>query len=269
MSVESPSIAPEAAPAAAAAIFNPPAHPAAPPVAAPQAAPLAPAAPVAPPLVPSSPETVTLTMQEVRRLLAAQDQLATIEGQRAQAAREAEEAKAVHMAKQGEWQRGFDKLKADKEVEIQAERNRAALLESQTKKWVLDREMTVALADQELVPGANAQLTQLWRDRFVVKPEGDRFTVQNPETFQTVGDFIKTQLSLPEYRHFLRAHNTIGGIHDGPTSAAVAPPPAKPAAPPEPQNMGQAAIQYMQGIQKLQGDPRANMNMGMGLKAIH
>ena len=66
------------------------------------------------------------------------------------------------------------------------------------------------LASQPLVPGGAEQLTQLWRNQFVVEPQGDSFTVRTP-TFQSVGDFVQAQLARPEYAHFIRASNPGGG----------------------------------------------------------
>ena len=85
-------------------------------------------------------------------------------------------------------------------------------------------------------------------------------------TFQTVGEFVSHQLARPEYAHFLRA-STQGGTANGQTIQAAQTPPAGPIPGPQPRNMGEAVILHMQGIQKAQGDARANMNLAMGLKA--
>ena len=123
-----------------------------------------------------------------------------------------------------------------------------------------------SLASQPLVPGGAEQLTQLWRNQFVVEPQGDSFTVRTP-TFQSVGDFVQAQLARPEYAHFIRASNPGGGTA-GTTGAHQAAPtsPATPAAPVQPKNFGEAIILQMQESQKNQPtDPRLNPAVPMGL----
>ena len=83
---------------------------------------------------------------------------------------------------------------------------------------------------QPLVPGGAEQLTQLWRNQFVVEPQGDSFTVRTP-TFQSVGDFVQAQLARPGVRPFHPRSNPGGGTagdHRAHTAAPTSP--ANPAA---------------------------------------
>ena len=124
------------------------------------------------------------------------------------------------------------------------------------------------LAAQPLVGAAAEQLTQLWRNQFVVEPQGESFVVRTP-AFQSVGDFVAAQLALPQYAHFIRASNPGGGTA-GTTGAHVTMPttPANPAAPVVPKNFGEAIILQMQENKKNEpSDPRLNPAAAMGLNS--
>jgi hypothetical protein len=253
-----------------------PATPAVASVAAPVAA--APAAvPIAGPPVygepvrtaPVQPQTVTIPLEQLQTFTSVQARLAQMEAdQRARdAATTAEHVKLL--AAKGEIEKALLTQREDGQKNLDAERAIRAALEVRAKRYALDGEVSRVLASQPLVPGGAEQLTQLWRDQFVVEPQGDSFQVRTP-AFQSVGDFVKANLARPEYAHFIRASNPGGGTAGAISSAASDAPtaPANPAVAPQPKNFGEAIIMQMEQIQRGQPvDARRNTAVAMGLNS--
>lgn len=238
----------------------------APPAAAPVQA-VAPPAPIVP-AAPPHPQTVTIPLEQLQTFTSVQARLAQMEADqrsRDEAAR-AEQVKLL--AQKGEIENALRIQREEGQKQLDTERASKAALEERAKRYALDGEVSRVLASQPLVPGGAEQLTQLWRNQFVVEPQGDSFTVRTP-TFQSVTDYVSTQLARPEYAHFIRALNPGGGTA-GTTGAHIAAPtaPANPAEPIQPKNFGEAIVLQMQEIQKSQPtDPRLNTAVAMGLNS--
>jgi hypothetical protein len=225
-----------------------------------------PAAP--PPAAPLQPQTVTIPLEQLQTFTSVQARLAQFEAEqrsRDEAAR-AEQVKLL--AQKGEIENALRLQREEGQKALDAERSSRAAVEERAKRYALEGEVSRVLSSQPLVPGGAEQLSQLWRNQFVVEPQGDSFNVRTP-TFQSVGDFVAAQLARPEYAHFIRASNPGGGTA-GTTGAHQAAPtsPANPPAPVAPKNFGEAIIMQIQESQKNQpSDPRLNPAAPMGLNA--
>ncbi len=235
----------------------------------PVAAAVAAAPPAPPPLAtPPQPQTVTIPLEQLHAFTSVQARLAQMEADqrsRDEAAR-AEQVKLL--AQRGEIENALRVQREENQKQLESERASRSAVEERAKRYALDGEVSRVLASQPLVPGGAEQLTQLWRNQFVVEAQGDSFNVRTP-TFQSVGDFIAAQLARPEYAHFVRASNPGGGTA-GATGAHQAAPtsPANVAAPIQPKNFGEAIILQMQELQKTQpSDPRLNPAAAMGLNS--
>ena len=221
-----------------------------------------------PPATPAQPQTVTIPLEQLQAFTSVQARLAQMEADqrsRDDAAR-AEQVKLL--AQKGEIENALRIQREEGQKQLDSERASRSAVEERAKRYALDGEVSRVLASQPLVPGGAEQLTQLWRNQFVVEPQGDSFNVRTP-TFQSVGDFVAAQLARPEYAHFVRASNPGGGTA-GATGAHQAAPtsPANPAAPIQPKNFGEAIILQMQELQKTQpSDPRLNPAAAMGLNS--
>jgi hypothetical protein len=198
-----------------------------------------------------------------------QARLAQMEGEqrsRDDAAR-AEQIKLL--AQKGEIENALRIQREEGQKQLEIERASRSAVEERAKRYALEGEVSRVLASAPLVPGGAEQLTQLWRNQFVVEPQGDSFSVRTP-TFQSVGDFVTAQLARPEYAHFIRASHPGGGTA-GTTGAHQAAPTAPANATnqePQPKNFGEAIILQMQEVQKSQPtDPRMNPAAPMGLNS--
>jgi hypothetical protein len=177
----------------------------------------------------------------------------------------AQQEQARILAQKGDLENALRLAREQSEQALGAERQRLAQIEERAKRYALDGELSRALTSYNLVQGGAEQLAHLWRSQFVVDAQADSFAVRTP-TFQSVNEFVSQHLARPEYAHFLRA-TTHGGTATGQTIQAAQTPPASPTPAPQPRNMGEAVILHMQGLQKAQGDARANLSLPMGLKA--
>ena len=169
-----------------------------------------------PPATPAQPQTVTIPLEQLQTFTSVQARLAQMEADqrsRDEAAR-AEQVKLL-AAEGRDRKRPADSARRGAEDSSTPSGQSRAAVEERAKRYALDGEVSRVLASQPLVPGGAEQLTQLWRNQFVVEPQGDSFTVRTP-TFQSVGDFVAAQLARPEYAHFIRASNPGGGTagHD-------------------------------------------------------
>jgi hypothetical protein len=226
----------------------------------------APASPASP-VTATTQQTVTIPLEQIQAFTSMQARLAQLESEQRSREQAAQQEQARILAEQGKLQDALRMLRDQSEQQVQAERARMAQVEERAKRYALDGELSRSLAACNLVSGGAEQLTQLWRNQFIVEAQGDSFAVRTP-TFQSVGEFVAQQLARAEYSHFVRAQNPGGGT-GGVLPSAQSPPgtPANPAQPPQPKNMGEAVILHMQGMQRAQGDPRSNMSLAMGLKA--
>ncbi len=216
----------------------------------------------------ATPQTVTIPLEQLQAFTSIQARLAEHEERVRREAQEAQRREAEVLAERGNLQEALRQLREQSEQQLTAERQKQIEIQQRTQQYALDSELSRVLASENLVPGGVEQLSRLFRSEFVVEPQGNAFQVRTP-SFQSVPDFIKAQLGRPEYAHFLRAQNPGGGTASGQSVQAAPTPPANPAAPPQPRNMGEAVILHMQSVQKTQGDARANMGLPLGLRAAH
>jgi hypothetical protein len=213
-------------------------------------------------------QTVAIPLEQVQAFTTMQARLAQLESEHRSREQAIQQEQARAAAEKGDVEKALRLLREQSDQQVQAERARLTQVEERAKRYALDGELSRALSACNLVPGGAEQLTQLWRSQFLVDAQGDSFAVRTP-TFQSVGDFVHQQLARPEYAHFVRAQNPGGGTGGLPPSAQTLPStPANPAQMPQPKNMGEAVILHMQNMQKAQGDPRANISLPMGLKAV-
>ncbi|MGP0063536.1 MAG: hypothetical protein ACLQGP_08060 [Isosphaeraceae bacterium] len=213
-------------------------------------------------------QTVTIPLEQVQAFTAMQSRLSQLEGEQRSREQSTQQEQARILAQKGEVENALRILREQSEQQVQTERARLTQVEERAKRYALDGELSRALAACNLVPGGAEQLTQLWRNQFLVDAQGDSFAVRTP-TFQSVGDFVHQQLARPEYAHFVRAQNPGGGTGGLQPSAQTLPSAtANPSQMPQPKNMGEAVILHMQNMQKAQGDPRSNISLPMGLKAV-
>ena len=220
---------------------------------------------VSPPPTATTQQTVTIPLEQLQAFTSIQARLAEMEDARRVQQEAAQQEQARILAQKGEVENALRMLREQSDQSLSAERQRLAQIEERAKRYALEGEVSRALAGHSLVPGGAEQLSQLWRSQFVVDAQGDSFAVRTP-TFQSVGEYVSQQLARPEYAHFLRAA-TQGGTATGQTVQAAQTPPANLAPAPQPRNMGEAVILHMQGLQKAQGDARANLSLPMGLRA--
>ncbi len=210
-------------------------------------------------------QTVTIPLDQLQAFTSIQARLAEMEAAQRAQQEAAQQEQARILAQKGQAEEALRMVREQSEHVLSTERQRFSQIEERAKRYALDIEVSRALTAYNLVPGGSEQLSHLWCNQFVVDAQGESFAVRTP-TFQSVGDFVSQQLARPEYAHFLRA-STQGGTATGQTIQAAQTPPAGPTTTPQPRNMGEAVILHMQGVQKVQGDARANMNLPMGLKA--
>lgn len=209
--------------------------------------------------------TVTIPLEQLQAFTSSQARLAEMEAAQHAQRETLQQEQARILAQKGDLENALRLAREQSEQTLNSERQRFAQIEERAKRFALDNEISRALTTHNLVQGGAEQLTQLWRNQFVIDNQGDSFAVRTP-TFQSVGEFISQQLARPEYAHFLRASSQ-GGTAAGQPVQAAQTPPASPSPSPQPRNMGEAVILHMQGLQKAQGDARANLGLPMGLRA--
>ena len=210
-------------------------------------------------------QNVTIPLEQLQAFTSIQARLAEMEAAQRTQQEAAQQEQARILAQKGEVENALRMLREQSEQALSAERQRLGQIEERAKRYALDGEVSRALAAHNLVQGGAEQLSQLWRSQFLVDTQGDSFSVRTP-TFQSVGEFVSQQLARPEYAHFVRA-STQGGTATGQTIQAAQTPPAGATGSAQPRNMGEAVILHMQGLQKAQGDARANLSLPLGLRA--
>lgn len=244
------------------------------------------AASVIAPVSPASPAGDI--MMSIPKTVYDQYQQGLVELGRVRAEKEAEISaakvkEATALAKAGEAERAVQILQDKALADLTAEKAQRTLLEERAKRYALDGELARALSSQPLVPGGAEQLTELFRGKFVVEPEGDTFKVRTHQTFEPVGAFIAAQLGRPEFAHFVRAQNPQGGIAGTGGQGTTPTPSATPATNPEPRNLSDAIILGITQNQKAAVDGRftggstineegkrvAQPSAGFGLRAKH
>ncbi len=218
------------------------------------------------PVTPPAPQTVTIPLEQLQTFTSIQARLATVEAEQRQRDDAARVEQVKLLAQKGEIENALRIQREQAEQQLNAERSHRAAIEERAKRYALDGELARVLASQPLVPGGAEQLTQLWRSQFTVEAQGDSFAVRTP-TFQSVQDFVATQLSQSTYAHFIRSTNPGGtaGTTGGNLSAPT--PPANQTAPAAPKTLGEAVILHMQSLKtNSTTDPRLDLSSPMGLR---
>jgi hypothetical protein len=186
-----------------------------------------------------------------------------MEADRQAAAVAAKEAELKAQMAAGQYTEALAQIRKANDDAVATERSQRAVAEERAKKYALQKEVSQALSAHNLVPGGAAQLADHWRDQFIAEAAGDTYAVRTPQ-FQSVGDFINSQLSKTEYAHFLRS-STPGGVGLNHAASTSAPAPQTITPPPQPANFGEAIILQMQANKQSAStaDPRMNPAMGM------
>jgi hypothetical protein len=212
------------------------------------------------------PQTVTIPLDQLQTFTAIQARLAQVEAEQRQRDDAVRVEQVKLLAQKGEIENALRIQREQAEHQLNAERSQRAAIEERAKRYALDGELSRVLASQPLVPGGAEQLTQLWRNQFTVDAQGDSFAVRTP-TFQSVNDFVASQLAQPHYAHFIRSSNQGGTAGTTGAHQADPTPPVHPAAPPPPRTLGEAVILHMQSIKgNANSDPRLDLGQPMGLR---
>jgi hypothetical protein len=216
---------------------------------------------------PDLPQTVTIPISQFQALTAAQTALMQEQARRDQETRERAQKEAEAALTEKGLQEGIMALRKQKEDELAAVNTRLAAQETATRQYAKNGELSRALAEHQLVPGAIPQLMMLLGHQLDVHLENGTYNVRTA-TMQSAGDFVKEMLGKPEYAHFVKAQNTGGTA--GVTGAHFTGPTAAPQAMPEqaPPNMGIAAIMDVvsrqQELAQAHANIPANLNPAIG-----
>lgn len=176
-----------------------------------------PAAPPPPPEPKPAADPIAREMADLRTRLAAYD---TKEAARTETARQAELQKLVDKGK-------LEEVVAANARELAARDSKYETLLKATRQTELSRSLTAALAGKPLVPGAAAQLAELWAKHFEVidGPDGT-FHVRSTD-LKTPDLFVAERLASPDYAHFVTAAGR-GGAGGAGGAAATPDPNAQP-----------------------------------------
>lgn len=203
-----------------------------------------------------APTLPTETLIPLPKSVYDQIQMERVEFGRFKAERDAEitrinTEKAIAVAKAGDAERAVGMLREQSTSELAAEREKLRQTEDRARRYALDGELSAALAAQPLAIGSAQQLSSLWRNEFIAEAQGDSFTVRTP-TYQSVSDFVKTRLALPEFAKYLPA-TTSGGVGAPGASATTATPPAITPDPYQPATGGEALVLMAREARKAMG----------------
>ena len=216
-------------------------------------------------LTPAPAQMIAIPIDQLNAFTAMQSRLVKVEEEqqlRDEAAR-TETIKAL--AAKGQVEEALRTQREQAERDLAAVRLRLSQTEERAKRYALDGELARTLASQPLVTGGAEQLTELWRNKFVVEPQSDTFTVRTQD-FQNVGVFIAAQLGRPEYAHFLRPVNPAGGSGASAASQSAQTAPAQSAVGDQPRNLGDAIALKMAGIARQQ-QKDAHLSGGASINA--
>jgi hypothetical protein len=195
-----------------------------------------------------SPETV-----------AALDRLAKLEAKQAErdeADRKRDEAEAI---KRGE----YEKLLSSRDADLAKAHEKARDAEDRAKRTTRDRELALALAGQNLRPGAAKHLTKLLSDDLEAVPDSDGgYTVRSKDR-RSVADFITDTLKQPDYDAFVSSTARTGVTPGGGTHSA--PTPETPTTPAMPKNLGEA---IMGAYTAVRSAPDNSTSSPRGFKAV-
>jgi hypothetical protein len=190
--------------------------------ATPPAPPATPVTPAPPAATPPPPAGITLTADQHKALLDAQAELSRYrqdETEREQQKRQAEEQR---LREKGE----FEKLLQARDKELADERKAKGETEARSKRYALDRELALAIAGGRVIDGWAPNLIELWRGKFTVEPDGASWKVTTLDG-KSPAEFVKAQLSLPEYSPLVQADGGGGAPRPGDTAGRAPEAPAQ------------------------------------------
>jgi hypothetical protein len=213
------------------------------------------------------PQTVIIPIDQLNAFAAMQARLAKVEEEQQRRDEAARVENIKVLAAKGQVEEALRTQREEAQRILEAERAIRVQIEERAKRYALEGELARTLASQPLVAGGAEQLTQLWRDQFLVEPQGSSFSVRTQD-FRSVGDFISAQFSRPEYAHFLRAQNPSGGTGGGMATQMPHTTPPNPATDAQPKNMSEAVLLQMAAMAKNTADPRLTPTVGMGLRPL-
>jgi hypothetical protein len=171
-----------------------------------------------------------------------QSELAEIQTARQRDREEAERRNAERMMREGELEKGMEKMKNSHVEQLAAKDKAFKEMEFRAQRWALQSELARALSSQELVTGGADQLAKLWAHEFQVDNSGDGYSVRTAD-FKSVIEYVAENLKRPEYQHFVKAKNPAGGTgHESSPSYAAPTTPAAPAPVAAPKTLGEAIL---------------------------
>lgn len=147
---------------------------------------------------------ITLSPAQFQEMLSAQQRLAELQANEAQRIeQEVQQRIQGHVAK-GEHEQALQALREQSDAQLGTARQQLQDQTSQAHNYALSSELTQALSNHDLMPGAAAQLTALLRPQLKVQAEGNTLKVRS-ETMEDATAFVNRVLAQPEYAHFLKA----------------------------------------------------------------
>lgn len=205
-----------------------------------------------PPAAPPTPGAqITVSPDQYRAFLEAQNQLATLQAQQ-QAAIDAANAKAAQaLIEKGEVEKGLERLRADSESKLQAEAERFRKLQGEYHGKVRNEALNGALAEfrSRLQDGAEAVLMQLWANDFEVAPDhAGNLVVRDRTTFRPAADVVKERLADARFGMFFKP-STQGGAGAVANAAGTVP---TPTGQPQPQGVFAQFPGMAQQVQQIQ-----------------
>ena len=213
-------------------------------------------------------QTVTIPLEQVQAFTSMQARLAQLESEQRSREQATQQEQARILAQKGEVENALRMLREQSEQQVQAERSEAHAGRGSGQEvrpgWRAfprlgrlqpgpRRRGATHPALAKSVPGRCAR--RLLRRPHSDVPVGRRFRAPAAREAR-----IRPFRPGPEPGRWYRRCSAVG--------PGAAEPPAEPAQAPQPKNMGEAVILHMQSMQKAQGDPRANISLPMGLKAV-
>jgi hypothetical protein len=120
----------------------------------------------------------------------------------------------------------LDEIRKQTEAALKLKDDALAGLREKVMKSELDRAITAALADHQLVPGAVSQVKKLIADGFEVSESGDGFSVRSRADLREPKAVVAEFLASEEGRHFVKAEHRGGagaGSNANPAPGHTAP----------------------------------------------
>jgi hypothetical protein len=212
-------------------------------------------------VVPSD-QYVPVSLSQLQMLTANQTRLIELEERMNRDARERAQKEAEDALQTRNLQEGIAQLRKLKDDEVGAVQAKLVANEDRTRQYAKTSELTRALAEHQLMPGAVDQLRVILGPQLNVNPQGDSYVVQTA-TMQGVSDFVREILAKPEFSHYMKAQSTggTGGTTGGHQMAPTAPAQTTPEQ--VPTVMGVAAI--MDVISRRQEEQQLNAGIPAAL----